>query len=58
VVNVAARLEQSVALPGDIVIGEETWRRLAGRIPTEPLGEKVLKGLSQKISAYKVVRQT
>ena len=57
-VNVAARLEESVAQPGDIVIGEETWRRLAGRIPTEPLGEKALKGLSQRISAYRVVRSS
>ena len=57
-VNVAARLEESVAQPGDIVIGEGTWRRLAGRIPTEPLGEKALKGLSQKISAYRVVRSS
>ena len=55
-VNVAARLEESVAKPGDIVIGAETWRQLEGRIPTEPMGNFQLKGLSQQIAAYRVVR--
>jgi adenylate cyclase len=53
-VNVAARLEQSVANPGDIVMGDETCRQLAGRIATAPLGEFQLKGLSQKIVAHRV----
>jgi adenylate cyclase len=56
-VNVAARLEESVAKPGEIVIGAETWRQLAGRIPTEPMGDFQLKGLSQQIPAYRVLRQ-
>ncbi len=55
-VNVAARLEEKVAALDQIVIGEETFRQLAGRIPTEPLGEFQLKGLSQRISAHRVVR--
>ncbi len=54
-VNVAARLEQNVATPGDIVVGDETFRQLAGRVPTERLGEFALKGLTQKIIAHKVV---
>jgi adenylate cyclase len=53
-VNVAARLESHVARPGDVVIGPETWRLLAGEIPTEPLGELQLKGLQRKIQAYRV----
>ncbi len=54
-VNVAARLEESVAPAGEIVIGVETYRLLNGAIPTEPLGEFQLKGLQQKITAYRVL---
>jgi adenylate cyclase len=54
-VNVAARLEESVCTPGDIVVGDETFRQLAGRLPTEKLGEFALKGLSQKVIAHKVM---
>jgi adenylate cyclase len=54
-VNVAARLEQSVADPGDIVIGEETHRQLGGTIATEALGEFQLKGLSRAVAAYRVI---
>jgi adenylate cyclase len=53
-VNVAARLEAFVARPGDVVLGPETHRLLAGTIPTEPLGEFRLKGLQQKILAHRV----
>ena len=55
-VNVAARLESSVATPGEIAIGGETHRLLAGAIPTEALGERQLKGLQQKIVAFRVLR--
>jgi adenylate cyclase len=55
-VNVAARLEAYVARPGDVVLGPETHRLLGGAIPTEPLGEFTLKGLQQKITAYRVAR--
>ena len=54
-VNVAARLEESVAPAGEIAIGAETHRLLAGAIPTESLGEFSLKGLQQKITAYRVL---
>ncbi|HSK76642.1 MAG TPA: adenylate/guanylate cyclase domain-containing protein [Thermoanaerobaculia bacterium] len=56
-VNVAARLEAYVARPGDVVLGPETHRLLGGAIPTEPLGEFTLKGLQQKITAYRVFRE-
>ncbi len=55
-VNVAARLEEKVATPGDIVLGDTTYRQLADRIPTVSLGEIQLKGLSQPIVAHRVVR--
>ncbi len=55
-VNLAARLEEKVAGPGEIVVGEETQRLLAGTIATESLGDFQLKGLSVPIAAYRVVR--
>lgn len=56
-VNVAARLETFVAEPDDVVLGPETYRLLQGAIPTEPLGEFQLKGLQQKIQAYRVAKR-
>jgi adenylate cyclase len=53
-VNVAARLEAFVARPGDVVLGPETHRLLAGAFATEPLGDFRLKGLQQKIIAHRV----
>ena len=55
-VNVASRLEESVAKAGDIVIGEATWKAIEDRYPTEDLGEVPLKGLTSKIRAYRVLR--
>lgn len=55
-VNVAARLEALVAKPGDVVFGPETARLLNGEVPMEELGEVQLKGLRQKIEAFRVVR--
>ncbi|HYO16192.1 MAG TPA: adenylate/guanylate cyclase domain-containing protein [Thermoanaerobaculia bacterium] len=56
-VNVAARLEAHVARPGDVVFGPETHRLLNGALPTESLGDLQLKGLQQKITAYRVARR-
>ncbi|MFL6196736.1 MAG: adenylate/guanylate cyclase domain-containing protein [Thermoanaerobaculia bacterium] len=55
-VNVASRLE-GVTPPDEVVIGPETHRLLNGAIRTEPFGELALKGLQQKIPAYRVVRE-
>lgn len=54
-VNVASRLE-GAAPPGEVVIGPETHRLIGGTYPTEPLGELQLKGLQQRIPAFRVVR--
>src|SRR5947209_9905881 len=56
-VNVAARLEAFVARPGDVVVGPETHRLLAGAVATESLGELSLKGLQQRIVAHRVARR-
>ena len=54
-VNVAARLESSVAGPNEIVVGEETTRRAGDAFVFEPLGEKRLKGLTKGLRAFRVV---
>ena len=54
-VNTAQRLE-SIATPGDVVVGPATFR-LAGRaFEFEPLGALALKGKAQTVEAYRVVR--
>jgi len=55
VVNTASRLESSVALPGEVVIGEETWARVRGRFDCEPLEPARLKGKRQIVQPYKVL---
>jgi adenylate cyclase len=47
---------KGVAEPGEITVGGETHRLLAGAFPTEPLGEFQLKGLEQRVHAFRVLR--
>lgn len=54
-VNVTARIEEYVAQPGQVVIGETTQAAIAHVLATEPLGTVQLKGLSRKIAVYRVV---
>lgn len=54
-VNTASRL-QSVAQPGTVLVGEETYRSAAGAIAFEPVGEPELKGKSTPVPAYRAVR--
>jgi adenylate cyclase len=54
-VNIAARLEEYVAVPGSVVIGETTHAAVKDLFPTEQLGEVGLKGLSRKINAFRVI---
>ena len=58
-VNVAARLEQFVAGPREIVIGPETARVLTagleGGARIEEVGEVTLKGLEEGVRAYRIV---
>ncbi len=55
VVNVASRLETSVALPGQIVIGQATHEATRDLYGCEPLGEVQLRGKRQTIPAYRVL---
>jgi len=54
-VNVAARLESSVAGPNEIVVGEETARLAGDAFVFEPLGEQRLNGLTKGLRAFRVV---
>jgi adenylate cyclase len=54
-VNVAARLEEFVAQPGDIVVGPVTWEAVRDRFEVAQLGFFALKGLSAQVPLYKVL---
>ena len=53
-VNTAARLQQS-ADPGMILIGEETYRLVAGAVRAEPLDPMPLRGKSDLVRAFSVL---
>ncbi len=53
-VNVASRLESAVAQPGEIVVGPETYDRLAGAVECLELEPVQLKGKRDAIRAYRV----
>jgi class 3 adenylate cyclase len=53
-VNVAARLEQAAA-PGEILIGEETFRLVRDAVEVEAEGLLELKGKRSRVSAYRLV---
>jgi adenylate cyclase len=54
-VNTASRLETSVAKPGTVVIGENTFRLAGGRFECRALGTFSLKGKQREVLAYEVV---
>lgn len=53
-VNVAARI-QAACEPGQILIGQETYKMVQGRFMFRYLGEKVLKGKSEAVPIYEVL---
>lgn len=56
VVNTASRLESAVALPGEVVVGEATWQRVASQFEGEPLEPARLKGKSEIVQPHRVLR--
>ena len=54
-VNVAARM-QSTAAPGTVQITSDTQRQVASRFDFESLGEIELKGKSEPVTAYRVIK--
>ena len=57
-VNVAARLEEFVAQPGDIVMGPETYQAVRDRFEVAQLGFFALKGLPAQVPLYKILSST
>ncbi|MEJ2421888.1 MAG: adenylate/guanylate cyclase domain-containing protein [Acidobacteriota bacterium] len=53
-VNIASRLQSEAAAPGQIVLGEETFRSVKGSFRCKMLKEVRLKGISKPVSAYEV----
>ena len=53
-VNVAQRLE-SHAQPGEILVGETTYRLARDDVVAEPVGPLVLKGKEQPVTAYRLL---
>jgi adenylate cyclase len=54
-VNIASRLESSVAKPGMVVIGENTWDQAKELFECRSLGKATLKGKEQEVAVYEVV---
>ncbi len=53
-VNVAARLEQA-ALPGDILLGRDTYRLVAHAVEAEPLVPLTVKGKAEPVEAFRLL---
>ena len=53
-VNVAARLEQA-ATPGEILIGEPTYRLVRGSVSAEPVEPLSVKGKTDLLQAFKLI---
>ena len=54
VVNTAARIEESVAQAGQIVISRATFDRLNGQIPARSLGPVALRGRSEPVEMFEI----
>ena len=52
-VNLAARMEQTAA-PGTVQLTEHTYRLVEGYFECDPLGLISVKGLAEKVRAYRV----
>jgi adenylate cyclase len=56
-VNIASRLESSVAKPGQIVVGKDTFKDLNNLFESRELGEFILKGLEKSSMVYEIIRE-
>jgi adenylate cyclase len=53
-VNIASRLE-TLAEPNQILVGEETYRRVAGKFRLKEIGPRQLRGRSSRVNVYEVL---
>jgi len=56
-VNVAARLEQAAG-PGEVLLGDLTYRLVRGAVEVEPVEPLTLKGKAEPVSAYRLTTVT
>jgi class 3 adenylate cyclase/tetratricopeptide (TPR) repeat protein len=54
VVNVAARLEQAAG-PGEVLIGEQTWRLVRDAATVEPVAPLAVKGKGDSVVAFRLL---
>jgi adenylate cyclase len=54
-VNIASRLESSVAKPGMLVVGENTHSQVAGQFETRSLGSFTLKGKEKEVNVFEIM---
>ncbi|HSQ34736.1 MAG TPA: adenylate/guanylate cyclase domain-containing protein, partial [Candidatus Binatia bacterium] len=54
-VNIASRLESSVAGSDEIIVAETTYLAANQKFTFEPLGEKKLHGISKPVKVYRVL---
>jgi class 3 adenylate cyclase/tetratricopeptide (TPR) repeat protein len=55
--HLAARMEQ-IARPGSAYLTANTWRLVEGRVEVRAVGEVAVKGLSDPVTVYELVRAT
>jgi class 3 adenylate cyclase/predicted ATPase len=55
--NIAARI-QNLAQPDAVVMSADTYRLVQGFFECEPLGEQDIRGVSQPIAVYRVLRES
>jgi class 3 adenylate cyclase/tetratricopeptide (TPR) repeat protein len=53
-VNMAARLEQAAG-PGEVLVGESTYRLVRDAVRADPVGPFVVKGKAEPVTAYRLV---
>ncbi|HEX2374322.1 MAG TPA: AAA family ATPase [Actinomycetota bacterium] len=56
-VNLAARLERAAGA-GEVLLGETTWRLVAGAVRAQPLAPFVPRGRSAPVTAYRLLEVT
>ncbi len=54
-VNVASRIESSVAMPGKVIIGEGTFHLIKDKFNCEYIGSKKLEGLRKEVKVWEVI---
>lgn len=56
-VNIASRIESSVAEPGQVVIGESTYEMVKDKFEFKFLGSKKLEGLRKEVKVWEVLKE-